>query len=321
MKEELPNKLVNEEIKQTRKKIESLPFRDSSIESIKKTNTEFGSAIYKWFKFDVSKDTSLKGLLLRFAKSTGNKVFVINFWYEGRGQYYTIGQFPNIRCKDVEKICLKLTETHQDNRGLWIKSPLQTRADEKRLIPKKDTSLPAGKTVNEVLESYCGADEEEGHRGFLKDIKQGYKTSKSAKTIFRCMAGYNKRQSMVTFEDDINGYCVRKFIPNKHLRVMAPKTWRDLFRKYPPGHGVLKDREYYNRRKKQTYTIPASKNKSIYDSSLGKSLIEKLTPGDIEDWCKDLTSMEVKKDYVKCFSSLWFWARKRGWLGTNPGPV
>ena len=133
------------------------------------------------------------------------------------------------------------------------------------------------------------------------------------------MAGYNKRQSLVTFEDDENGYGVRKFIPNKHLRVIAPKSWKDLFRKYPPGHGVLKDREYYNRRKKKTYTIKASKNKSIYDSSLGKSLMEKLTPGDIEDWCKDLTSMEVKKDYVKCFSSLWFWARKRGWLGTNPG--
>ena len=336
MKDKLPNKLVTDEIKQTsnkiveaspigsaspssRKKIELIPFRDSAIDKITKTNTEFGASRFKWFKFDVSKDTSLKGLLLRFTRSTSRRDFIINVWFKGKGQYYTIGQFPHIRCKDVEKICLELSESHQDERGNWSKSPIETRKDTKRIIPKEDTTAPAGKTINEVLESYCGADEEEGHRGFLKDVKQGYKTSKSAKSIFRCMAGYSKRQSLVTFEDDDDGYCVRKFIPNKHLRVIAPVSWKDLFRKYPPGHGILKDREYYNRRKKQTYTIPASKNKSIYDSDLGKSLIEDLKPGDVEAWCRDLTSMGVKKDYIKCFTSLWFWARKRGWLGTNPG--
>ena len=93
MKDKHSNKLVTDEIKQTcnkadkiveaspsgsaspgsRKKIELIPFRDSAVDRITKTNTEFGASIYKWFKFDVSKDTSLKGLLLRFAKSTKNK--------------------------------------------------------------------------------------------------------------------------------------------------------------------------------------------------------------------------------------------------------
>ena len=58
---------------------------------------------------------------------------------------------------DVEKICLELAETHQDDRGNWIKNPLETRRDSERLIPKIDTSLPHGKTINEVIESYCGA--------------------------------------------------------------------------------------------------------------------------------------------------------------------
>ena len=340
MKDKHSNKLVTDEIKQTcnktdkiveaspsgsaspgsKSKTQLIDFRDSSIQAIKKTNIEFGPKRFKWFKFNVSKGSSLKGLLLRFAKNTDRKDFIISFWFQGINRYYTLGQFPNLKCKAVEKICLELAEEHQDDRGLWIKSPIETRRNNKRLITKEDSSIPHGKTINEVIESYCGADEGEGHRGFLKDIKQGYKTSKTAKNIFRGLAGYSKRQSLVTFEDDNNGYCVRKFTPNKHLRLIAPKTWKDLFRKYPPGHGMItKDREYYNRRKKQTYMIPASKNKSIYDSSLGKSLIEKLTPGDVEAWCKDLTSMEVKKEYVKLFTSLWFWARKRGWLGTNPG--
>ena len=29
--------------------------------------------------------------------------------------------------------------------------------------------------------------------------------------------------------------------------------------------------------------------------------------------------MLVKKSYVSVFASLWIFARKRGWLGTNPG--
>ena len=106
------------------------------------------------------------------------------------------------------------------------------------------------------------------------------------------MAGYNHRQSLVRFIDDEDGYGFSEFRSNKHLRVVKPTSWRDLFRKYPPGKGIIKDRVYYNRRKKQNYTIPASKNYSIYDSYIGKSLIHELKPGDIEHFIKDLTSTE-----------------------------
>tara|TARA_R100000988_G_scaffold101865_2_gene75681 strand:- start:28 stop:1170 length:1143 start_codon:yes stop_codon:yes gene_type:complete len=133
------------------------------------------------------------------------------------------------------------------------------------------------------------------------------------------MAGYNHRNSLVKFYDDDQGYGEPKFIPNLHLRVAKPKDMRDLFRKYPPGKGIIKDRVYYNRRKKQHYTITASQNYSIYDSDLGKSKIHELTPGDIEAWVRDKSSWEIKIDYIKCFVSLWIFARKRGWLGTKPG--
>jgi len=308
----------------SRVKVEPIRFKEEVINKIKKSDYVFGQQRYLYIPFKVSKDTHQRGLKLKIAKGGigTTKTFFVQFWFNGKANRHKIGKFSQrFGVKECNDYLIKLTETHVDSKtGFWIKDPNVTARNNKRIVPKEDTSIPHGKTINEVIESYCGADEEEGHRGFLKDIKQGYKTSKTAKNIFRCLAGYNKRQSQVTFEDDENGYCVRKFLPNKHLRLIAPKTWKDLFRKYPPGYGMLtKDREYYNRRKKQTYTIPASKNKSIYDSSLGKSLIEKLTPGDVEAWCKDLTSMEVKKDYVKVFTSLWFWARKRGWLGTNPG--
>ncbi len=312
MKEKLDNKLATDPIKQTSNKREVIPFRDSAIEKISKTNTDFNLKRFKEFKFDVSKGSSLKGLVLRFSRATNQKAIVLNFWFNSKPGWITLGSFPKIRCKDIEKICLDLATTHQDDRGLWIKSPVQTKIDEKRLVDKPDTTLTAGKSINEVIEDYCKG-------GFEKDNRVGSRTSKSCQIWLRYMAGYNNRQLLVEFEDDDNGEAIATFKANKHLRINAPRDWQDLFRKYPPGRGVKKDRHYYNRRKKQTYTITASKNKAIYDTDLGKSLIEDLKPGDIEHWLNDISSSTIKENYLKVFISLWIWARKKGWLGTNPG--
>ena len=312
MTEKLDTTLELNEIKQTRTKRKTIPFRDSALDKINRTTTDFGPKKYIAYNFDVSKGSSLKGLMLKFYKQTQKKSFVLSFWFNNRNDYYIVGSYPNIRCKDVEKKCLELAETHQDDRGIWIKNPNETRADEKRLIEKPDTTITAGKSINEAIEDYCKG-------GFEKDYKFGNRTSKSCNTWFRYMAGYNKRQSLIEFEDDDSGPAVVKFIPNKHLRIVAPKDWTDLFRKFPCGSGILKDRIYYNRRKKKTYTIPASTNKAIYDTDLGKSLIEDLKTGDIERWLKDISSYSVKEEYLKVFITLWIWARKRGWLGTNPG--
>ena len=95
----------------------------------------------------------------------------MNICFQGKTHHYTIGHFPLIRCRDVEKICLDLADTHQDERGLWIKSPIKTRVDEKRLVDKPDTTLTAGKSLNDVIEDYCKG-------GFEKDNKVGSRTSK-----------------------------------------------------------------------------------------------------------------------------------------------
>jgi len=321
MKEKLDNTLDTIEIKQTRSQRKKISFRDSQIDKIKKLDTDFENRKFKAFKFDVPKGSSLKGLQLRFYKKTEIKNFVLSFWFNKRNEYYIIGPYPKIRCKDVEKICLELAETHQDERGIWIKSPNKTRADEKRIVDKPDTTKPKGYTINEVIEAYCGAElpGETTERGFSRDRKDGYRRAKSCRNWFRYMAGYNHRNTLVRFLDDDKGYGYGDFLANKHLRVAKPTSWRDLFRKYPSGKGMEKDRVYYNRRKKQTYTINKSQNYSIYDSDIGKSLIHELTPGDIEEWIRDKSSWEIKIDYIKCFVSLWIFARKRGWLGTNPG--
>ena len=319
MTEKLHNELDTNEIKQTRFK---LPFKDRSIGELKKTDITFGKSRFKWFKFDVPKGSSLKGLNLRVSRETGSKYFVLQFWFNGKSNYYYgLGSYPKAQCRDIEKLCLELAETHQDHRGIWIKNPNETLKDKKRLVEKPDTTKPKGYTINEVIEAYCGAElpGEITERGFSRDRKDGYRRAKSCRNWFRYMAGYNHRNTLVRFLDDDKGYGYADFLANKHLRVAKPTSMRDLFRKYPSGKGMEKDRVYYNRRKKQTYTINKSQNYSIYDSDIGKSLISELTPGDIEEWIRDKSSWEIKIDYIKCFVSLWIFARKRGWLGTNPG--
>ena len=325
MTEKLYSQLDQVEIKQT---ITPIRFRDDTINKIKKQNINFGKRSYVFIPFIVSKDSHQKGLKLKVYKgSLGDRetkrYFYLQYWYNGKARMYKVGNYSqSFGVQECNETLIELHKTHTDAKtGYWVKDPNETRSLAKRIVEKPDTSKPKGFTINETIEAYCGAEipGEQIERGFSKDRKDGYRASKSCRAWFRYMAGYNHRQSLVDFDEDEDGYGIHIFKSNKHLRVLKPTSWRDLFRKYPSGKGVLKDRVYWNRRKKQTYTIPASKNKSIYDSDLGKSLISDLKPGDIEEWIRDLSSMEVKKEYVKVFITLWIFARKKGWLGTDPG--
>ena len=324
--EKLETGLEKVEIKQTRDKLDPIRFRDDAINKVRKENYNFGKKRFKYIPFKVSKDTHQKGLVLKILKGSPGeketqKIFYLRFWLDGKSAMHWIGKYSqSFGVKECDEYLVDLARTHQDPKTrFWIKDPNITKRDEKRIVEKPDTTQAKGYTVNEVIEAYCGASiyDEPEERGFERDRKDGYRRAKSCNTWFRCMAGYNHRQSFVRFIDDEDGYGFSEFRSNKHLRVVKPTSWRDLFRKYPPGKGIIKDRVYYNRRKKQNYTIPASKNYSIYDSYIGKSLIHELKPGDIEHFIKDLTSTEVKKEYVKVFISLWMYARKRGWLGTD----
>jgi len=315
-------------IKQTRHKPDPIRLREDAINKIKKSNTEFGLKAFKDIPFKVSKDTHQKGLMLRIYKGAPGddftkRVFYVRFWFNKRSDLHNCGNYSqSFGVNELNEYLIELDKTHKDRKtGLWVKNPNTTKKDEKRFVEKPDTTTAKGYTVNEVIEAYCGAPifDEEAERGFSKDRKDGYRSKKHAREWFRCMAGYSHRQTLIDFFDDDDGYGVVEFKSNKHLRVAKPTSMRDLFRKYPPGKGIIQDVVYYNRRKKITYTKPKSKNYSIYDHDLGKSLLHELTPGDIENFIKNLSSKSVKESYVKVFISLWIFARKRGWLGTAPG--
>ena len=323
MTEKLEPQLEQVEIKQTRTTPKSIRFNNATINKIRSSQYNFGKRNFLFIPFNVSKDSHQRGLKLKIFKSKEKKIFFVQYWFNGKPSKYKVGNFSqNFGVEECDNALFQLHKTHTDKEtGYWIKDPNKTRKDEKRLVEKPDTTQAKGYSINEVIEAYCGADlpGELTERGFSKDRKDGFRASKHAREYFRCMAGYNHRITLIKFRDDDDGYGYPEFLPNPHLRVSKPRNMRDLFRKYPPGKGIIKDRVYYNRRKKQTYTIPASSNYSIYDSDIGKSLIHELTPGDVEHFIRGLSSMLVKKSYVSVFASLWIFARKRGWLGTNPG--
>ena len=326
--EKLEEKLEEAKIKQTRRKIDPIRFKDEAINKVKKENYVFGKLKELFIPFIVSKDSHQKGLKLKIIKGKvgdkeTQKTFYVQFWFNGKSDKHKIGKYSQrFGVRECDEYLVDLVKTHTDPKtGFWVKDPNLTKKNEKRIVEKPDSTKPKGYTINEVIEAYSGAsvNGEPGERGFSKDRKEGYRRAKSCRAWARYMFGYNHRLQLIKYRDDDKGYGYTEFLPNFHLRVNKPRDYNDLFRKFPPGKGVIEDRKYWNRRKKIWYTIDASQNKSIYDSDIGKSLIHELTPGDIEHFIRGFSSSEIKRDYVKVFISLWVYARKRGWLGTNPG--
>ena len=78
MKEKLDNKLATDQIKQISNKRGVIPLRESAIEKITMTNTNFNLKRFKKFKFDVSKGFLLKRLILRFSRATNQRAIVLN---------------------------------------------------------------------------------------------------------------------------------------------------------------------------------------------------------------------------------------------------
>ena len=59
---------------------------------------------------------SLKGLKLRVFKNSGNKIFVLNYWFQGKSVYYTIGQYipDTFGTEEVEDKLLPIVRSHKD---------------------------------------------------------------------------------------------------------------------------------------------------------------------------------------------------------------
>ena len=255
----------------------------------------------KYTPFDISKDTKLKGLRLCQYEESKEKYFVLQIWYQGKSYKITIGKFiPGVfGTKECEEKVFEIAREHQNDKGIWIKNPQLTIRDKETKIVKAVIIESQKLTINQVIERYVAA-------GFPR--KKG-KTKRGSSIKRDCLnlLGHNWRTKHLIF-DDVNGKGVVHFKANSHKRTAKPDSWSDLFSKFPPGHGILKD-NYFN----------PKNERSVYDNDLGKLVIDELTPGIVERYLEAKErSPGTKKSLLDSINSVWLFARKKGWLGDTP---
>ena len=204
--------------------------------------------------------------------------------------------------KQVEDKLYELTDTHLDNKGRWIKDPAITERDSTRIITDTQFTESKKKIINEIMIACAKAN-------FPKGKKAGTLRARSAQDLSRYMFGYNWRHKHLVFRDDIDGNGYVTFKPNWHKRTARPESWADLFNRYGPGIGNITSTK-----------LNPMKARSIYDSALGKTVIDDLNEGTIKRYLADKSSYGVRKGIIASIKIIWYFAKDNGYLGDKPGP-
>ncbi len=127
------------------------------------------------------------------------------------------------------------------------------------------------------------------------------------KLIARYIIGYNWRVKHLVYYNDDDGNGKVSFKANTRTRTTAPEDWKDLFKKYPSGHRIIKSKD-----------LNPHNYFSIYDSQLSKLVIDNLRPGHIKKYLSQYRSHSVRQDIKECFHLIWSLAVDVGYLGENP---
>ena len=282
------------------KETSRLEFRDKAIDKIKYSDLEFSyikDGIIKYRKviyipFVVGKKSSLKGLKLCIYKNSQSKYFDLQFWFNRRSYRFNIGKFvPGIfGTKQCDEKLHQLVKDHTDDNGYWIKNPLLTERNKTRVITKANVKTLERKTINETIIEFYKSE-------FPRATRPGNLRARSMKDHSLYLIGHNWRVKHLSFVD-VKGAATLKLIPNWHKRTARPESIDELFKKYPPGTGHIKN--IYNA-------------KSIYDSPIGKTYMDELEREDIEDYIAIKSSYGVRKGIIAAIKIIWFFAKSKRW--------
>lgn len=276
-----------------------LKFTDYAIE---KFISSFGVPPKKrvFNPLDVSRQSVLKGLRICQYFNGKKKYFVLNYWYNGKMLHLTIGQFiPGIfGVKQCQDKLHDLVKEHCNDKGRWIKDPKQTIRDqenkESKAIIVESYKLP----VNEVIIRLCKAN-------FPKAKREGRLTASSIKMKCKDLIGWNWRARHLIYVDDRRGHGQVHFKSNYHKRTAKPSDWDDLFKKFPPGHGVIKDKKFN-----------PNNERSVFDSDLGTKTIDELTTGLVKRYINSKDRSFGKKiNMLDSFKTLWAFAKDKDLFG------
>ena len=240
-------------------------------------------------------NSGLKGVKLFQYRKTKSKFFMQQFWFNNKPDYWTVGEFrPGVygvnECrKDVNEIM----DDHTNSEGLWIKNPKITRKHKNERVKKAEILNRQMKTVRECIVELCKSN-------FPKIKKEGTLTGQTIRKFCLPLIGYNKRTQHLVYDDDNFGNGYVTFRANRKFHTNKPEGWDDLFSKFPPGYGCI---HKINGRE--------VKDKSLYDSELGKMLIEDLTPAIVRNYLETTSKgWATKRNTIDAFQTLWSNSRK-----------
>jgi len=273
-------------------------FQANFIYTDKEGNTKTRDRVYT--PYDVSRNTILKGLRLVQFQKTKKKFFTIHYWFNNKTLPLTIGEFkPGIfGCRDCESKMYDLARDHQDNKGRWIKDPKLTIHNQKTKIVKAVIEESQKLTINEVIIRLCKAN-------FPKAKREGRLTADSIQKKVKDLIGWNWRTRHLMYLDDRSGHGQVHFKANFHKRTAKPDDWDDLFRKFPVGHGIIKDKKFN-----------PNNERSVFDSDLGKLVIDELNTGIVKRYLEHKDrSFGKKKNMLDTFKTLWAFAKDNNLFG------
>ena len=253
--------------------------------------------------YDVGKHTALKGLKLCNYSKSKKKFFAMQIWFNSKSFYWSIGEFrPGIfGVSDCEKMIYEIVKTHTNEKGLWIKNPLKTIHDQQTKITKAVIEQSQKLTINQVIERIC-------KEGFPKAKKIGKLSANSIKLFTKFMLGYNWRTRHLIYTENSKGHGQVSFKANTHKRTAKPDDWSDLFNKFPTGHGIIKDKKFN----------PLLET-SLYDSDLGKLVIDELNEGIIRKYIdKSKRSFGTKDNLLDAIKMLWNYSIHNSLFGDKP---
>ena len=253
--------------------------------------------------FDISRNTVLKGLKLVSYKQSKKKFFSLQYWFSGAADNLSLGEFrPGVfgvsQCEDK---VYEIVKSHTDDKGHWVKDPKTTLNDERTKITAAVIEQSQKLTINQVIERIC-------KEGFPKAKKIGKLSANSIKEFTKFMIGYNWRTRHLIYTENSKGHGQVSFKANTHKRTAKPDDWSDLFNKFPTGHGIIKDKKFN----------PLLET-SLYDSDLGKLVIDELNEGIIRKYIdKSKRSFGTKDNLLDAIKMLWNYSIHNSLFGDKP---
>ena len=248
-------------------------------------------------------EPTLKGLKFRYYRKTKVKSLFLSYWYDGRSLRLPIGIFQRgvFGLSEVEKYLKPIVNVCKKT-GKWTIDPKKHLEEIKEKEEEERLKKEGEKYVNTMIEMAC-------EENFPKSKQEGNVSAGVLRVSCLYLIGYNERTKHLVFTEDDEGNGIIVF---KMVNGFEPKSWKELFEKYPSGVGHISHDPHLN----------PNKERSLYDSKLGRETkIKDLTPGDIEDYVnKRKRSYGYKDNLLDILSHLWTFSRyhKSRPLGKNP---